>query len=104
MCANRILVQEGIHDKFVAAYQKAIESIRVGDGFAEGCNQGPLINQRAVDKVNARDAAMGIRDGCTSERTVGVFVGNMSFSFIWKQAMCQKPTISRRVDVLFGTA
>ncbi len=51
VCANRILVQEGIHDKFVAAYQKAIEKIQVKDGFAEGCTQGPLVNKRAVDKV-----------------------------------------------------
>ena len=52
VCANRILVQEGIHDKFVAAYQKAIEKIKVADGFADGCTQGPMINERAVEKVD----------------------------------------------------
>ena len=54
VCANRILVQEGIHDKFVAAYQKAIEKVKVADGFVEGCTQGPMINQRAVEKVSLR--------------------------------------------------
>ena len=52
VCANRILVQEGIHDKFVAAYQKAIEKIKVADGFADGCTQGPMINERAIEKVD----------------------------------------------------
>ena len=51
VCANKILVQEGIHDKFVSAFQKEIEKIKVSDGFTEGCTQGPLINKRAVEKV-----------------------------------------------------
>ncbi|GFR82852.1 succinate-semialdehyde dehydrogenase, mitochondrial-like [Elysia marginata] len=52
ICANRILVQEGIYDKFVQALAKAIESqLKVGDGFEPGVTQGPLINARAVEKV-----------------------------------------------------
>ena len=47
-----MLVQEGIHDKFVAAFQKAIEQqIKVADGFTPGATQGPMINKRAVEKV-----------------------------------------------------
>ena len=50
-----MLVQEGIHDKFVAALAKAMdEQLRVGDGLGEGITQGPLINSRAVDKVSSR--------------------------------------------------
>ncbi|RUS78944.1 hypothetical protein EGW08_013285 [Elysia chlorotica] len=54
ICANRILVQEGVYDKFVQALAKAIDSqLKVGDGFEPGVTQGPLINKRAVDKVES---------------------------------------------------
>ncbi|KAK4484951.1 hypothetical protein RD792_007556 [Penstemon davidsonii] len=51
VCANRVLVQEGIFDKFANAFSKAVESMKVGDGFGEGVVQGPLINDAAVNKV-----------------------------------------------------
>src|SRR5690606_3398733 len=51
ICANRILVQRGIHDRFVARLRERIAALRVGDGLAEGTLIGPLINQRAVAKV-----------------------------------------------------
>ncbi|KAL8106990.1 succinate-semialdehyde dehydrogenase, mitochondrial-like [Apium graveolens] len=51
ICANRILVQEGIYDKFARALSDAISNIKVGNGFSEGVVQGPLINEAAVQKV-----------------------------------------------------
>ena len=51
VCANRVLVQSGIHDAFVARFREAIESLVVGSGFAEGSQQGPLISDDAVAKV-----------------------------------------------------
>lgn len=52
ICANRILVQENIHDEFVAELTKAMkEQLRVGCGFDQKTTQGPLINQNSVDKV-----------------------------------------------------
>lgn len=51
MCANRILVQEGIHDRFVEAFSNAIQALKVGDGFEGGVTQGPMINVKAVEKV-----------------------------------------------------
>jgi len=51
VCANRIFVQEGVHDKLVAALTKAVLSLKVGNGFTADTTQGPLINQRAIDKV-----------------------------------------------------
>lgn len=52
MCTNRILVQENIHDKFVAVFAKAIQQqLKVGDGFDDGITQGPLINMQALEKV-----------------------------------------------------
>ncbi|KAL2245088.1 UNVERIFIED_CONTAM: Succinate-semialdehyde dehydrogenase, mitochondrial [Sesamum indicum] len=53
VCANRILVQEGIYDKFANAFSNAVSSMKVGDGFGEGVVQGPLINDAAVHKVES---------------------------------------------------
>uniref|UniRef100_A0A6M2E846 Succinate-semialdehyde dehydrogenase n=1 Tax=Populus davidiana TaxID=266767 RepID=A0A6M2E846_9ROSI len=53
VCANRIIVQEGIYDKFADAFSKAVQSMQVGDGFSEGVTQGPLINEAAVQKVES---------------------------------------------------
>lgn len=49
--ANRILVQEGIYDKFASAFAKVVQDIQVGNGLAEGTVQGPLINEDGVQKV-----------------------------------------------------
>ncbi len=51
ICANRILVQSGIHDRFVARLGEAIAAFNVGDGFAADTQIGPLINAAAVSKV-----------------------------------------------------
>ncbi|KAL4272482.1 hypothetical protein GQ457_13G000560 [Hibiscus cannabinus] len=53
VCANRIIVQEGIYEKFAEAFSKAVQNLQVGDGFAEGVTQGPLINESAVQKVES---------------------------------------------------
>ncbi|ONI11823.1 hypothetical protein PRUPE_4G128100 [Prunus persica] len=53
VCANRILVQEGIYDKFRDAFAKAVQNMQVGNGFSEGVAQGPLINEAAVQKVES---------------------------------------------------
>nr|XP_003468913.2 succinate-semialdehyde dehydrogenase, mitochondrial [Cavia porcellus] len=52
VCANRFLVQRGIHDSFVKKFAEAIHnSLHIGNGFEEGTTQGPLINEKAVEKV-----------------------------------------------------
>ncbi|KAM7526922.1 hypothetical protein LguiA_016824 [Lonicera macranthoides] len=53
VCANRILVQEGIYEKFVEAFSNAVQNLKVGDGFGEGVAQGPLISEAAVEKVES---------------------------------------------------
>ncbi|KAL9321990.1 hypothetical protein ACSQ67_010043 [Phaseolus vulgaris] len=53
VCANRIIVQEGIYEKFSNALCDAVQSMKVGDGFSEGVTQGPLINEAAVEKVES---------------------------------------------------
>ena len=51
VCANRILVQDNIHDEFVAALQIAVAKLKVGNGLNADTKQGPLINEGAISKV-----------------------------------------------------
>jgi succinate-semialdehyde dehydrogenase / glutarate-semialdehyde dehydrogenase len=51
VCANRILVQEGVYDAFSAKLKAAVEAMKVGNGMEPGVAQGPLINADAVKKV-----------------------------------------------------
>jgi succinate-semialdehyde dehydrogenase/glutarate-semialdehyde dehydrogenase len=51
VCANRLLVQEGVYDLFVAKLVDAVRKLRVGDGLAGVTEQGPLIDAKAVAKV-----------------------------------------------------
>jgi succinate-semialdehyde dehydrogenase/glutarate-semialdehyde dehydrogenase len=51
VCANRILVQEGVYDAFAQKLKAAVEGLKVGNGMEPGVTQGPLINADAVAKV-----------------------------------------------------
>jgi succinate-semialdehyde dehydrogenase len=51
VCVNRILVQDGIYDKFSEAFTKAVQKLRVGHGLDPGVTQGPLINEASLKKV-----------------------------------------------------
>jgi len=51
VCANRILVQDGVYDAFAAKLKAAVEALKVGNGVEPGVTQGPLINKAAVEKV-----------------------------------------------------
>ena len=51
VCANRIYVQEGVYDEFLARFSQAISAMKVGDGLKGETQQGPLINMAAVEKV-----------------------------------------------------
>ena len=53
VCANRIYVQSGIHDALVERLVDRVQILKVGHGLDEGVEQGPLINARAVDTVQA---------------------------------------------------
>lgn len=58
VCVNRFFVHEDVHDAFVSKFKTAIEALKVGDGFEEGVEQGPLITSAALEKVqeHVRDA------------------------------------------------
>jgi len=51
VCANRVLVQDGIHDRFVAALAERVRALAVGPGTEPGVAIGPLINDAALAKV-----------------------------------------------------
>jgi succinate-semialdehyde dehydrogenase/glutarate-semialdehyde dehydrogenase len=53
VCANRIYVQDAVYDAFAEKLVKAVEAMQVGDGFTPGVTLGPLIDTRAVTKVDA---------------------------------------------------
>jgi succinate-semialdehyde dehydrogenase/glutarate-semialdehyde dehydrogenase len=56
VCTNRIYVQDKVHDAFVAKLIERVRALKVGDGFAEGVMQGPLITEEAVAKVESHIA------------------------------------------------
>lgn len=56
VCANRIYVQSGVYETFAAKLAQAVSTLRVGDGLQGPTDQGPLIDQRAVEKVQAHIA------------------------------------------------
>jgi len=51
VCANRLYVQAGIHDAFVARLVEKTEALKVGNGMEEGVDQGPMVDMNAVEKV-----------------------------------------------------
>jgi succinate-semialdehyde dehydrogenase/glutarate-semialdehyde dehydrogenase len=51
VCANRILVQDGVYDTFAAKLAGAVKNLKVGNGVEDGVTVGPLINPAAVKKV-----------------------------------------------------
>ncbi|XP_068635324.1 succinate-semialdehyde dehydrogenase, mitochondrial [Aristolochia californica] len=88
VCANRILVQEGIYEKFAHAFVNAVEQLQVGNGLLDGVVQGPLINQAAVEKVESL-----IQDAISkgAKVTLGGKKHNLGMSFF-------EPTVLTDVD------
>jgi len=76
VCANRIYVQEGVYDEFVKKFSAKVGALKVGNGFEEGVNQGPLIEEAALVKVqrHVEDAvAKGGRVLVGGKRLAGQF-------------------------------
>ena len=51
VCANRLLVQDGVYEAFTAKLVAAVQKLRIGDGLAGETEQGPLIDEAALKKV-----------------------------------------------------
>jgi succinate-semialdehyde dehydrogenase / glutarate-semialdehyde dehydrogenase len=71
VCANRIFVEDAIYDRFSEKLQNAVAKLQVGNGLEKETTVGPLINQDALDKVEAHIAdavAHGARVACGGAR------------------------------------
>ena len=64
VCANRFLVQAGIYDTFAAKLAAKVTRLQVGNGLEVGINQGPLIDEAALNKVEAL-VADAVKGGAT---------------------------------------
>jgi succinate-semialdehyde dehydrogenase/glutarate-semialdehyde dehydrogenase len=51
VCANRLYVQEGVYDAFVTKLKTAVARLRIGNGMEDGITLGPLIDEKAMAKV-----------------------------------------------------
>jgi succinate-semialdehyde dehydrogenase/glutarate-semialdehyde dehydrogenase len=51
VCANRIFVQRGVAEEFAKRLAEKMSSMKVGDGLEEGVTVGPLVERKAVEKV-----------------------------------------------------
>ncbi|MEL2242067.1 NADP-dependent succinate-semialdehyde dehydrogenase [Leclercia adecarboxylata] len=51
VCANRLYVQDGVYDRFAEKLQQAVNKLQLGDGMTPGVTTGPLIDSKAVAKV-----------------------------------------------------
>ncbi len=75
VCANRLYVQSGVYEAFVARLAEKAQTIQVGNGFAAGITQGPLIDDAALAKVEAHVAdalAQGARLVVGGQRLPGL--------------------------------
>ncbi len=94
VCANRILVQAGIHDAFVAKFASAVSELRTGNGFSRETTIGPLINDNAKRKV-ASLVRQAVRQGAD------LLVGG---AFDENNPACFEPTILTDVTASMSIA
>ena len=76
VCSNRLYVQAGVYDAFVEKFAAKVKTAKVGNGFEDGVNQGPLIEEAALEKVerHVNDAvAKGGRVLVGGKRMAGQF-------------------------------
>jgi succinate-semialdehyde dehydrogenase/glutarate-semialdehyde dehydrogenase len=64
VCANRLYVQDSVYDAFVEKLVAKVKAIKVGNGFEAGINQGPMIDDNAVAKIESH-VADAIAKGAT---------------------------------------
>jgi succinate-semialdehyde dehydrogenase / glutarate-semialdehyde dehydrogenase len=63
VCANRIYVQDGVYDAFAQKLVAAVEKLKVGNGVEAGVTQGPMIDVKAVEKVEEHIADATAKGG-----------------------------------------
>ncbi len=53
VCANRIFVQAGVYDAFAEKLAAVVGNMKLGDGFEDGVDIGPMINEAAIAKIKS---------------------------------------------------
>jgi succinate-semialdehyde dehydrogenase/glutarate-semialdehyde dehydrogenase len=64
ICANRLLVQEGIYDAFVEKFSAAVSEFQIGNGFDANTTHGPVITVKAAKDIDAK-VKNAIEEGAT---------------------------------------
>ena len=93
VCSNRFYVQSGVYDEFVQKFAAKVKTAKVGNGFEEGVNQGPLIEEAALEKVQRHvdDAvAKGGRVLAGGKRLPGQFFEPTVVADATAEMMCAK--------------
>jgi succinate-semialdehyde dehydrogenase/glutarate-semialdehyde dehydrogenase len=86
---TRFLVQQGAYDRFLSAFAKAAEAVKVGDGREEGVMMGPLANVRRVEAMEA--LVLDATGRGANIATGGERIGNRGYFF--------KPTVLTEVPI-----
>lgn len=106
VCANRLLVQEGIHDAFAAKLAQRVAALKVGNGLEPGVEQGPLIDAAALAKVEEHVAdalSKGARVLCGGRRHSlgGTFYEPTVLAGVTPDMLCAKEETFGPVGPLF---
>jgi succinate-semialdehyde dehydrogenase/glutarate-semialdehyde dehydrogenase len=91
VCANRILVQNGVYDAFVEKLAAAASKLVVGDGLTEGTTIGPMINQAAIDKIQQHV------DDATAHGAAVVMGGTLRSGRFYEPTVLKEATIDMRI-------
>ncbi|QRF24750.1 NAD-dependent succinate-semialdehyde dehydrogenase [Alicyclobacillus sp. TC] len=92
ICANRLYVEDSIHDAFVEKLKERILAAKVGDGREKGVEIGPLVNAAAVEKV------MQHVDDAVSKGAKAVVGGHRLTEGTYSQGHFMAPTLLTDVD------
>ena len=78
VCANRLYIQDGVYDRFAEKLQQAVSKLQIGDGLQPNVTIGPLIDEKAIAKVqehiaDALDKGARVATGGKSHELGGNF-------------------------------
>jgi succinate-semialdehyde dehydrogenase / glutarate-semialdehyde dehydrogenase len=106
VCANRLLVQAGIYDAFSAKLAEAVAKLKVGNGLEDGVTQGPMIDEKAVSKVeeliaDATNKGANIISGGQRHALGGSFFSPTVMTHVTKDMLFAREEIFGPVAPLF---
>ncbi|MER8387021.1 NAD-dependent succinate-semialdehyde dehydrogenase [Mesorhizobium sp. M1380] len=91
VCANRILVQDGIYDAFAEKLAAATSKLIVGDGLLEGTAIGPMINQAAIAKIQEHV------DDATSKGAAVIVGGKLRSGLFYEPTVLRNATVEMKI-------